>query len=159
MSTNSWILQTHSWLFVIVFFSSGSFSTDWLYFKLWLVEFGRYNVRDANRLPSILLRDPLRDPSQDHELERISGLSARGAHFRISKRDNQKIHHWPRSTNQELGRDQGLGLLPPRGGLGAHPGATRRHQHWRQVHRRHLQLWRVPRCRPQNSYSDRQWKQ
>ena len=72
-------------------FSSWSFSTDWLYVELWLVELGCYNVRDAHWLPSILLRNTLRNPSQDHELEGNSGIPTRGAHFRISERDNQKV--------------------------------------------------------------------
>ena len=72
-------------------FSSWSFSTDWLYVELWLVELGCYNVRDAHWLPSILLRNTLRNPSQDHELEGNPGIPTRGAHFRISERDNQKV--------------------------------------------------------------------
>ena len=55
------------------------------------MELGCYNVRDAHWLPSILLRNTLRNPSQDHELEGNPGIPTRGAHFRISERDNQKV--------------------------------------------------------------------
>ena len=85
-------------------FSSWSFSTDWLYVELWLVELGCYNVRDAHWLPSILLRNTLRNPSQDHELEGNPGIPTRGAHFRISERDNQKVKsvHFKNSSSAIL---------------------------------------------------------
>lgn len=151
----------------------GSFYAERIRTSLWLVEFGSYHVRDADRyaddntfpfsliylnhnvdlykwllcrISTVLQWEPTRHIPQSDELAWDVGVSARSTHLGRSTRNHNAIllRVKPAAWLRTWSRRTQTGAVFPRCWLGSYQGAAGCHCSRGPLHRRHLQLWRLP---------------